>query len=247
MATEPVAAGPMFCKDAPREMPPRGRFEKMHNVRHQLIVAFVAVIAASGWASAAQITIQNSGFEVGTTGSVGNWTKTAGHFAVFQPGTLAGITAYPTGVPQGSKVAFSWGGTIVQQTSEVYDPSMVYTLDLFIGNRADVAFGGFDIRLLAGTEEIAQLSAPRAPSVEYLSGTFTQVSLSSSGGALTSMQSMPLLTIELSALGDSDSFFWQTNFDAISLESSPIPLVPEPLAAGSAVSLLCLALRRTRR
>lgn len=215
-------------------------------VRQKIIVALAAVTAVSGLVSAAPITVQNSGFEVGNDGFVGDWAKLAGQFGAFQPGTLNGITTYPTGVPQGTKVAYSWGGTITQQTSEVYDPTMVYTLDLFVGNRADTAFGGFNIRLLAGTEEIAQLSAPRAPSAQYVSGTFTPVSLSSSGGALATMQAMPLLTIELSALGDPKELLWQTNFDAVSLESSPVPLVPEPLAAGSVASLLGLALRRTR-
>jgi hypothetical protein len=151
---------------------------------------------------------------------------------------------YPAGVPEGDHVAYSnadTDGVISQLLPAVLTPGATYELSVWVGRRADLAFGGYLVELLAGGTVLASESNVQFPP----SGWFAQSTIAYTAGAADPLAGQAL-EIRLRAFGP------QTNFDLVELTASGITAVPEPataalLAAGLvAVAGAASAARRRR-
>ena len=101
------------------------------------------------------------------------------------------------------------------------ESSFIYTLTVDVGNSATIAFGGYNIQLLAGGNIIAEDNNSLTP----LSGEFVTSSLS-----YTSLIGDVLLgqglEVRLSRFGS----VGETNFDNVTLEQTTVSAVPAPTA-----------------
>jgi hypothetical protein len=161
-----------------------GRLELVHRsaVMNRLfrLAAFLTWTSSRIWA--ADIPIVNAGFEQvvlpcaggpGCATAVGvpmvGWTGT-GNFWTFKPSTGAGAI-FPGGVPEGVNVAALAGnGTITQTLTATLRTNTNYTLQFSIGSRADQAFAGYRVELLAGSTVLASDSSLSPPTGTFVTG-----------------------------------------------------------------------------
>jgi len=189
-------------------------------------------------AFADNIAIQNASFEnfnplnlscgaCGTynLGPIPDWTITGGEAGSWQPGP-----ASLTSVPDGTKVAYSNGGTISQTLTASLLADTFYNLSVDVGHRLDGPNGyatTFIISLFAGDALLKSITGSNSV---ITMGTFATQSLD-----FTSNATVPSgnLAIVLSSVGP------QSDFDNVRLTATS---VPEPgsltlLAAGLGLAL----------
>jgi hypothetical protein len=203
-----------------------------------LSILAVCVIAAPVWADS--IPIVNPSFEItnplniscGTgcaynNGPIPGWTTSAGQQGSWQPSS-----AYFTSpVPNGSIVAYSNGGSIVQTLSASLVPNVTYTLTVAVGNRLDtVVPTNYTIALYAGSMLLSYFTGSTGA---IPLGTFQDQSVTYFSGAT------PLsgpLGIALATVGP------QADYDNVRLTATPEPGSLALLATG--LGLMILVLRR---
>ena len=183
-----------------------------------LLISFGAQLSL-----AANVPIANAGFEdvaltctagpfCASLGNVTGWTGT-GHFYTFMPSVGSG-GEYPSGIPEGVNVAAlgedAGSGVVVQTLGITLQPNTTYTLTFSVGSRADFAFAGYSVELLAGSTTVASDSS-LAPS----SGTFATGRI-----VYSSTNASPLVgqSLGIRLTGNAPG---QADFDKISLDASP--------------------------
>jgi hypothetical protein len=199
---------------------------------------FLCFIFLATPGSAASIAITNASFEsdvlncaAGTPGcstndTITGWTGTAPSgtvFGVYKPGAAS----YPLGVPNGVNVAFLTEDgpsvSISQTLSATVQASDTYTLNYYVGLRADPtvfnpAFGcyGFSVSLEAGGMVLATAN----PSCPATTGTFESLNLVYNSGANPAQLGDPL-EIVLTATGSGSPFEpAEIDFDNLSLSDA---------------------------
>mgnify|MGYP003573566090 FL=1 len=129
-------------------------------------------------------------------------------------------TPYTMPVPDGNSIGFLSEGSIWQNTNHQIEANNKFTLSLDIGNRSDVYFPEYDVRLMAyGTEDTILASSSSLIPDE---GLFSTLTLSYT--ALLGDQNIGKnLGIQIFSKGS------QLNFDNVRLSNDGIPNpVPEP-------------------
>jgi hypothetical protein len=180
-----------------------------------LAIALPSLVAEENTA----ITVLNPGFESPVlpcqAGLTCDTTKVPDWLPSGFTGTIKpGAAQYPSGVPGGSNVAFlgqpgTSTGAISQVTGAVVQANTKYTLTLYVGHRADEAFGGYVAALTAGGVTLAydNTLAPTA-------GTFLQDVIVYNAGANPSLLGLPV-TISIQSVGSG-----QINIDNVSLTTA---------------------------
>jgi hypothetical protein len=198
------------------------------------IASSFLVIVPQGQVKAALLTVANNSFEtpvvtapsgsIGSSGTavLGGWTfdsgVNSGGFAnptIGQTNLPGGWYGSPANLPTGAgnQIAWSNGGTISQTLSATLQANTVYTLDVYVGRRQNVAFAGYNIELYAGGNLLASNN-----SVTPAEGTFAPVTVSyTSGISVTPGQALEIRLTSLTGLNA------QTNFDLITLDAASIP------------------------
>ena len=125
---------------------------------------------------AVPVPILNPGFELpshasgGFGGTITDWQDGDGPLidtGTFNPTT----TSFPSGIPEGSNVAYSSGPFISQVLSEPLTAGATYTLGVDVGNRSDVLFAGYEVQLRAGGVTLATSSGPQPNPGEFTTAT----------------------------------------------------------------------------
>jgi hypothetical protein len=198
-------------------------------------------------ASAQPIAIVNPGFEADVIAIEGDWI---GGASGWTGGSFLGAgawnpwaAAYPGGAaPEGQNTAWSNGigldpnAFLSQTLAAVLQPSTTYVLSYLIGNRADLPFPGYSVRLTVGGAGVAEDLSGVTP----LDGEWLQSSI-----VYTSPAAGPLLGQNLGIVFG--SFGVQTNFDDFRLVARATA-VPEPatvtLVAAGLLAVAGVARRR---
>jgi PEP-CTERM motif len=179
----------------------------------RVIRAAAVVLCSAGAVHASMIIITNPSFEVNSGAPVPGWTST-GNVSEYAPGT----SQFPGGIPDGSQVAaVDLGGSISQTVAATLTANTQYTLQVSVGQRADLSLSGFLISFDAGGNLLASASSP-LPSP----GTFDAVTVTFLAGA-SDPHLGEALSITLATTGAN-----QANFDAVSLGAVSTLAVPEP-------------------
>ena len=147
--------------------------------RVSAIVCLAAVRSLAAWA--VDIPIVNAGFEqvvlpcaagrnCYASYTVTGWTSSA--CATFKPSTGPG-GIFPAGIPEGVNVlalgfADSSNGITSQTLTASLQANTAYTLMFSIGSRADIAFAGGSVELLAGSTTLASDSSTTPPSGTFV-------------------------------------------------------------------------------
>jgi hypothetical protein len=204
------------------------------------LVATAAMVSLLGWgmaANAAIVPVINASFEspptaVFTPGLITGWILTTPtEQGVFNPGAFppAGITA-----TDGVQTAYLNTGNISQTLPALLTANTAYTLRVDVGDRADIGFPGYRVRLLAGATLLAE-EFSLVPTTGFLTSTVNFTALPGNPAL-----GQPL-TIQLVSNGV------QVNFDNVRLDASPIP-VPASLAVWGVGALgLGLVYRRRKK
>jgi hypothetical protein len=195
--------------------------------RRQLVAtaAMLSLLGSAMAASAAIVPVVNSSFEspptaVFTPGLITGWTLSNPlDQGVFNPGAFppAGITA-----TDGVQTAYLNSGNISQTLPALLTANTAYTLQVDVGDRADISFPGYRVRLLAGATLLAE-EFSLTPVSGFLTSTVNFTALPGNPAL-----GQPL-TIQLVSNGV------QVNFDNVRLDATPAPVAPIPLPASLAV------------
>ena len=179
-------------------------------------------------------------------GTIPGWVLSIGSAGVLRPtanqynggNAVGGSPSDPAvGIPDGSNVGWSNGGTISQMLTEVLSPG-TYTLLVDIGHRLDTAFPGYAIQLLAGGTLLAQDDS----TLSLDPGTFatSTVTYTASAGDPLLGQSLEIRLISSDV---------QMNYDNVRL-SVGTSAVPEPssvfMLGLGAFGLIGVTIRRRR-
>jgi hypothetical protein len=220
--------------------------------------------------SAASIAITNPSFEsdvlnctagapgCNTNDTITGWTGTAPTdtvFGVYKPGTAS----YPLGVPNGVNVAFLTedGPTVsISQTlSATLEASDTYTLNYYVGVRADPdvfspPFGcyGFSVSLEAGGTALATAN-PTCPATP---GVFESLNLVYNSGANPAQLGDPLEIVLTAAGSGSTAEPAEIDFDNLSLSDTsgtgnPVPEPASGLIVMAGLGLFGIASRHKAR
>ncbi|MFN0100824.1 MAG: hypothetical protein ACKV2U_01910 [Bryobacteraceae bacterium] len=191
--------------------------------RVSITATLVYGMALSAWA--VDVPIANAGFEqpvlpcaqapcYGFNVPVPGWTGT-GTFYSLRPSIGAG-GMFPNGIPEGvNTVALgndSASGALVQTLGATLQPNTVYTLVFSVGSRADYAFGGYSVELLAASTTLATDSSLVPPSGTFVTGRIVYPSTNANSALLG--QRLGIRLTGITARG-------QANFDKISLDATP--------------------------
>jgi hypothetical protein len=215
-------------------------------------LGLAGLLAASAASHAAGVLISNPSFELPAcpagcnggiaTAGVSGWTV-EGSAGVFAPGQYYWTASYGYLATDGGQVAYAEIGRISQVLSTSLAVDTVYTLSVDIGRRGDTAFPGYTVELLAGNSVLASgdyhLGVPDPNKFGTATLTYTALQGDANLGQA--------LGIRLSSLG------WQTNFDNVRLDATPIAAnqvthTPVPAALPLLASALAgLGLLRRRR
>ena len=183
---------------------------------------FVLFTIVSTEVSASPISINNPSFEVDVpedggwsssgggsgvnSGYITGWNLPGGWGGTFRPTAIP----FPGGVPDGLNTAWLNGHTISQLLSETLSQGYNYTLQVYVGNRADLNFSSYGVQLLAGGNLLAQDdNSLSPPDGQFMLSTVTYTAFSDD-----SYLGLPL-EIRLTGGGI------QVNFDMVSLDASP--------------------------
>jgi len=208
--------------------------------RHSLVIVFLSlalVIGVSAGAGATtSIPILNWSFEsptytVGNWGeTVPDWIKTGTHGGVYHPPS----SDFPSGLPDGSNNV-AWVNymetlaSIAQGTGVAILADQVYTLQVYVGTHKPYDNGA--------TYTVALVDDVTSAVLAYVSGTppyntFNPVTVTYqsplSGGPIGDA-----LRVVLSSGGSDTSKTLQTDFDAVTLSYTSVPLPPTMLLLGS--------------
>ena len=210
------------------------------------LVGFTVIAGEA--ANATPITVVNGSFETLPAGGLNNmgcgagcaystglgipgWVTTGGAVTgQFQPGSSG---AYFNSVPNGITVAYTNGGTISQTVSATALANQIYSLQVDLGFRKDVADPG-TITLQIGSHSILATGVP-AP----LSGNFVTYSAFFTTTAADAGSAISISLASAAAQGD---------FDNVRLDASPVS-VPEPLTLsifGAGVAGVAVVRRRRK-
>ncbi|MEI9984481.1 MAG: hypothetical protein WDN69_15515 [Aliidongia sp.] len=119
-------------------------------------------------------------------------------------------TAFPNGVPNGFNVFNIGAGSISQQLVATVQPNTTYTVQVYVGARADFAFGGYVVSLRANSTTLASDNGTQVPSP----GTFALATVNYYASASDPNVGQPL-TIVLGGTGTG-----QANFDEVTLTAT---------------------------
>ena len=195
-------------------------------MKNNLIVAMIvglALFTLGGTAYADSVPINNPSFE-----TFNPLTATCGPDCHFNfgpsPGWQGGGTFQPdsqffSSIPDGTKVAFTNGGTISQMLTSTVLPDTLYTMTVFVGNRLDLFNGTFNLALDTIQNGITTpLCSVSGNALNFTPGTFQSESCTFQSGSV-----VPGGDLYLSF----SSGTGQLNVDDVSLTTST-STVPEP-------------------
>ena len=146
------------------------------------------------------------------------WTGT-GSFGIWDTGT--GL--YSTGAPAGENVGYLSSGSIFQALNWTVNSGNTFTLSIDIGNRSDLAFPNYSVKLLAGKDVLVS-----GNSLTPGEGLFSTLTMSRTLEENDTLFNGKQLGIEIWADG------LQLNFDNVKVSNDPLPqngkdhAVPEP-------------------
>ena len=225
-------------------------------IKSLLLLAALAFAAATD-SLHAQTTIFTDSFESPVLGAddtftsfnMPNWNKTggAGGFGVEQL-ALSHFTAGQPRATDGLQVGFSNGGS-QQFTQSLTGPNSLltastkYTLSIDIGDRIDTNFTGYQVRLYAGSTQVAfDNNTVSVPDGGWATST---VSYTSSAADPLVGQTLKIEFDSLTAVQQGAETGAQTIYDNVKLTATP---APEPSAMVLAlVGSSLFTLRRTRQ
>jgi hypothetical protein len=215
--------------------------------RISIIATVIYGVALPAWA--VDVAIANAGFEqvslpcapgasCSSSFNVATWAGT-GIFATFKPSTGPG-GIFSNGVPEGVNVAVlgndSGNGVLVQTLVATLQPNTTYTLVFSVGSRADYAFAGYSVELLAGSTTLAlDLSLSMA------SGTFVTGRI-----VYSSTPANPVLLGQRLGIRLTGNAKGQAAFDKISLDATPIMVSnsASQIASGGWKTIISLSSRQ---
>jgi len=197
-------------------------------MKKNLIIAMIvrlALFTLGGMAYADSVPINNPSFEM-----FNNLTATCGPGCHFNfgpiPGWQGGGTFQPnsqffSSIPDGSKVAFTNGGTISQMLTSTVLPDTVYTMTAFVGNRLDGFSGTFTLALDTIQNGVTTtLCTVSGNALDFTPGTFESQSCMFTSGSTVPGGDLYLLFTAGHTV--------QLDVDDVSLTTSAAPSVPEP-------------------
>lgn len=178
--------------------------------------ALASPVTVENWSFTSPTVTSPNAWEYGISG----WEHDGGEFfgGIWIPSSVN--TPYTMPVPDGNSIGFLSEGSIWQNTNHQIEANNKFTLSLDIGNRSDVYFPEYDVRLMAyGTEDTILASSSSLIPDE---GLFSTLTLSYT--ALLGDQNIGKnLGIQIFSKGS------QLNFDNVRLSNDGIPNpVPEP-------------------
>jgi len=197
--------------------------------RRQLVATagMLSLLCAATVANAAIVPVVNSSFELPpanpvtafSPGVIIGWNLSdPTNQGVFNPSLFpaAGITA-----PDGAQTAYLNSGFISQTLPTLFTSGTSYTLQVEVGDRADIGFPGYRVQLRAGlTPATSVLLAEEfslVPTTGFLTSTVT----------FTTFAAVPPGTpLEIRLISNGP----QVNFDNVRLDASPAVPVPASLA-----------------
>ena len=206
-----------------------------------------ALALTSNSATAAAVAVANAGFEEGPELAENGWTR--GDFPGWG-GSIAsgrqrpGDALFDGGLPpsgDGSANEYTgWvnDGALFQSLNEVLIAGKTYTLTVDIGDRLDMAFGGYTLNLYAGAQVFAALSGFDVPEGGWLTKTLTFTATDATVGLGNRLR--------IGLLGGTQVNFDNVRFD-ISGDVGPVE-TPEPaMPALFGLGMISLAVARRRR
>lgn len=216
-----------------------------------------AGLIASTTAGAVSLTVANAGFDSAIALAPGQWTAVGTGIRQAAPVPGWTVTGSDAGLhrpvdgwftsPYAHGTYAYFGGTsggaqsMQQQVGLVAEGAYSFAVD--VGWRANLAFGGYQIDLLAG-EVVVASNVNGTPFTAADRGSFKRLSVDWTATAASGLVGQPL-SLRLSA--PSDASGWQTAFDNASLSFTAAP-VPEPgMAALALCGLLVVGWRVQRR
>lgn len=205
-----------------------------------MAVGMAVMLALSGAAWAASVTINNFSFETPTlsdgaftTGAISGWSYATGsNGGVWNPL----LSDYPVPMPDGNNVAYvlTTPTTIYQTTGAAVTANYTYTLKAFVGSDRG-ALPTYTIELVgAGSPDVVLASATGQP----VTDAFTQVTVSYLGNNPSQYGKPIKINLKTTDL--------RTHFDKVTLDASPVPTPATWFLLGSGLlGLAFLGRRRT--
>jgi hypothetical protein len=118
------------------------------------------------------VAVANPSFEAGDAGSVADWPGPGGSVVGLNPPSgHVGIT--PT---DGLNMAYNNGAAMAQTLVSTLAPSTTYTLLVDVGDRSDLPFPGYKVRLYAGATLLAEDDSSLTPVTGWLTSTVSYTS-----------------------------------------------------------------------
>ncbi len=129
-----------------------------------LFISFILTFGISQTALSVVIKVNNPGFEDNKLSSGGNVASANGWLISGTAGTFyPNSAAFPDLAPQGNNVAYADVATLSQIIPESLAANTVYSLIVEVGDRANIAFVSYSVKLYAGGMLLASATAPTPP------------------------------------------------------------------------------------
>ena len=221
----------------PRSGVPRSGFLHLQTTKNNTMLyrsLSLAFVLSCAHLHAFTVPVVNPSFEdnviaapQGSSGLTG-WEFTLG-------GSFRSTAAFGLVPTDGLNVAFSNSGAIAQTLVSTLTANTTYTLLVDVGDRSDLPFPGYQVRLLAGAALLAQDNNSLAPSSGFLTSNLSYTSTASDPSIGSPLR------IELVNLGGV-----QVLWDHVRLDATAIPEPASAMLVGLVAMVFSVSSRRRK-